>query len=296
MLENINILKDFKEGQCFIICNDDALYVEESTLLRQYLDTACEGDYEPQRTDVPVKYESEIAYWIEDETIRYENPNKLSEEKTKVNFIDLQDILFAKKLKNFSNHKWVKYYIDLEGEPNIQFAEGCHYNGKEDLEKFEENVLDKYGKNKNSIQYKTYMLIADTLRLKLNLSYRTTGTVIKVCNFNQILKEQHCVISNFIEDSISQFKSTEDKYYVPKNVMWLMYSQIDEQQEFKYLKNSNTSQEDNYYYDLITLNYLDNNFAIPVPILAKILQVTEEDLYNCFTEEKMEYKDEVDFI
>lgn len=76
--------------------------------------------------------------------------------------------------------------------------------------------------------------------------------------------------------------------------MWLMHSfnNIDKQ-EFKYLKNSN-SQEENYYYDLITLDYLDNNFAIPVPVLAKILQVTEEDLYNCFTE--MEYKDEVDFI
>ncbi|APU87378.1 hypothetical protein [Clostridium botulinum] len=56
--------------------------------------------------------------------------------------------------------------------------------------------------------------------------------------------------------------------------MWLSYAiqNIKEINTFNYLN----SYGEDYYYDLVTINYLNTKIAMPVPVLAKILEVDEK--------------------
>jgi len=182
---------------------------------------------------------------------------------------------FKSEICDFNGHKWVKYFLDEGNTPHIQFAEGCHYKSVENLKDFENNVLEKYGEEKDFV-YMQYMLIADTLRLKCKLPCRTIGMEIKICNFKSLFKQKETQIKKYIGDI------DMESYYTPKNIMWLFAATDEGNEYFQYLESD--SEDENYYYDLITVNYLDNNFAIPVPVLADTMQVEEKILHDCFAE------------
>lgn len=211
-------------------------------------------------------------------------------------FIGLELLsLYSSELKNFNSHEWVKFYEDIEGQPNVEWKEGCHNTGIEEIEGFEKRVEDKYGDRKEEIIYRTYMLESDKLRLALKLPARAIGqggTVIKICNFKNLISKRDKEISNWIQN----FASHDDDYYVPKNMMWLLQSMVASSDDFKYLSGGG-NEDDDFYYDLVTLKYLDTDFAIPVPIIAEILDVDEQSIYECFSEhpERPE-KDEEEFI
>lgn len=190
--------------------------------------------------------------------------------------------LYSSTIKDFSSHEWVKFYEDEEGQPNVQWKEGCHNRGIEDFENFEQRVENEYGNRKEESIYRTYMLEADKFRLALNLPPRNIGlggTIIKVCNFKNLFKERKEQVDKWITSSASE----SDDYYVPKNMMWLLQSIVADNDDFKYLIGGG-NEEDDFYYDLITLNYLSTDFAIPVPIIAGILDVDEQSIYDCFSE------------
>lgn len=199
-------------------------------------------------------------------------------------FMGLEHLnLYCSELKNFNGHKWIKFYEDIEGHPNVEWKEGCHNIGLESFMSFEQRVEDKYGDEKESLVYRTYMLESDKLRLALNLPPRTVGvgeTIIKVLSFKNLLEERTTQINDWITSTACNSKD----YYIPKNMMWLLQSKVAKNSDFHYLSSDGEYDGDQFYYDLITINYLKQDFAIPVPLLSKIIGICEKDIYDCFEE------------
>lgn len=191
-------------------------------------------------------------------------------------------------LKDFNGHEWVKFYVDESDKPHVEFAEGCHYTS---MESFEMAVEEDYGEDMNGAIYRTYMMEAEKLRLALEMPPR-------------VRKENVVVIRDFI--SLLQFRIEEFKnfianvegYYAMKNHLWSHLAWIEVEKEniesFQYLNGD----DDDYYYDLVTVKQvIDENcyrYAIPVPILAEALKVTEKSIFECFVEHS--HRDNVDWI
>ncbi|ACA47094.1 hypothetical protein HYH96_17235 [Clostridium botulinum] len=203
---------------------------------------------------------------------------------------------YHSRLNNFNNHKWVDFYEDGDGQPNVHWAEGCHDIGLEGLNNFETRVNKEYGEDKNNLIYRTYMLESDKLRLALNLQARNIGAIIQINNFNSLLEERKDKIKEYLNKllEICQNKEIEcdDEYFASKNLMWLSYAiqNIKEINTFNYL----SSYGEDFYYDLVTINYLNTKIAMPVPVLAKILVVDEKIIYHSFLQHYDRNK--IDFV
>lgn len=106
-------------------------------------------------------------------------------------------------------------------------------------------------------------------------------------------------INNIVGTLNEQDKDIEYDEYSSKNVFWLMtaLNKIDDMNAFKYICSYNTDLTDyriaesidsvnelDYYYDLIAVEFEDNWYAIPEPILCDILDVRGEILYLSFGE------------
>ncbi|APU87377.1 hypothetical protein NPD8_3977 (plasmid) [Clostridium botulinum] len=127
---------------------------------------------------------------------------------------------YHSRLNNFNNHKWVDFYEDGDGQPNVHWAEGCHDIGLEGLNNFETRVNKEYGEDKNNLIYRTYMLESDKLRLALNLQARNIGAIIQINNFNSLLEERKDKIKEHLNKllEICQDKEVEcdDEYFASK--------------------------------------------------------------------------------
>ncbi len=97
-------------------------------------------------------------------------------------------------------------------------------------------------------------------------------------------------IKNNLSKIIDKLKEKEDDYYFSKNIMWFIQASKSPISKFKYLKGSGS------YYDLITINYLDRNIAIPVPVLGELLNIPYDDILYKFFGIKDGTRDDYKFL
>lgn len=86
--------------------------------------------------------------------------------------------------------------------------------------------------------------------------------------------------------------SKSESQYIPKNMLWLSATKIATNEDFRYLEGTGNCEGDSYYYDLITIYYLNKNFAMPVPVLAEILDIEEKNIKECFSSYLNRYEEE----
>ncbi|SNS23624.1 hypothetical protein SAMN05446037_1006153 [Anaerovirgula multivorans] len=166
--------------------------------------------------------------------------------------------LYSSVLSNFNGHRVVEFYEDSEGQPNIVFSSGCVYEGYKRLKDFEANVEIKYGSNKNSLVYRTYMLEADKMRLALNLP--ALGTYVAI--FRELL-------GKFIPSELAESGLAETaRNHV---CLWVRVA-LDHSSSFSY-------DSDNV---IMSYEVADQNlsFNIGVDQLCVALGVTKEEIYN----------------
>lgn len=267
-LFGIDNLEDWKK----FLSKINSLYPDKSEEDKQELDKLKKGYTELQKYVEKLKFDIPLMLNLQEDT-------KENEEFKKERYFS--------QLDNFNGHEWVKFYEDEEGQPNVQWAEGCHDIALTGLKNFESRVKDTYGNDKNGTVYRTYMLEDDKLRLSLNLPAREIDNIIKVYNFKNLLETRKPQIEEWLKNS------DPNNYFLPKNKFWIELSQK-ENSKFQYLDNEDNSEEEEYYYDLVTVEYIDRLFAIPVPILADMLQVERKNIYDCFIEKQ--FRNEVEFI
>ncbi|KHD34671.1 permease [Clostridium acetobutylicum] len=82
--------------------------------------------------------------------------------------------------------------------------------------------------------------------------------------------------------------SKSESEYIPKNMLWLSATNED----FRYLEGIGSCDGDSYYYGLITIYYLNKNFAMPVPVFAEILDIEEKNIKECFSSYLNRYEEE----
>lgn len=193
-------------------------------------------------------------------------------------------------LEKFDGYEWVKFYI-CKKEIAIEFEKGLCYKGRKGLKKFERNVEEKYGFNKNSLIYRKYMLEADKLRLEAKLGRRKCGiepNIIFAKNIQILISNRQKQINQYLKRNKRRkdFELQHKLYFNDcEYILWFELAKIAREEDYKYV--TKYVAQDSLVYDLVVISYGINgnvyDFTIPTTILAKALQVpisTFEKLFN----------------
>ena len=267
-LFGIDNLEDWKK----FLSKINSLYPDKSEEDKQELDKLKKGYTELQ------KYVEKLKFDIP-KMLDFSDDAEEEKGKSKKYFYEKKD---------FNGHEWIRFYEDEEGQANVEWAEGCHDRGLGGLENFENRVEEKYGKDKESVPYRFYMVHDDLVRLAMNLPARKVINTGKICNLNYLLKARKEQIKNWLNSQ------SENNFYLPKNKFWFSVADR-ENATFLYLDDG-IFDENDFYYDLVTVEFEEKQVAIPVPILAEALNVQRKDIYYCFPEGKRNNRNEIEFI
>lgn len=108
---------------------------------------------------------------------------------------------------------------------------------------------------------------------------------------NQITSYKY--LPRIIKDNLESIIDSLDKSneYYHKNKFWFEVAADSGNTIFQYLKDT-----DDIYYDLVVMNYLGYLYVLPVPILAKLINMNEEDILLNLFNNKYLYRDDVNYI
>ena len=185
------------------------------------------------------------------------------------------------RLINVDQHLYIDFFEDQWGNPNIKTYEGDdNYHGLEQINEFEKYLFQKCMFDRDDKRYRAYMIEDDKMRLAMELPARQEP----ITN-DEFMENVIAANSGKLVAAITRIKNylevDKENAYAPKNLMFLSAMLSRNANKYKYLFDED-SQEDNYYYDLIIMNYLGHNYAIPVPVLADILKLEPEEIFQIF--------------
>lgn len=104
-------------------------------------------------------------------------------------------------------------------------------------------------------------------------------------------KELPEIIRDNIEDIIEKIKEEKNKYYIPKNIMWVLAAKYLSKDKFIYLKD-----DINNRHDLIGLYYDKRIYTVPVYLIAKWIDIDKKTILKYIFNNKYILKENIKYI